>query len=86
MDLNIEANSWDNERRTKRVKIIANKIVNSIQIKYRYRALEFGCGTGLVSFNLVDKFQHITLIDTSQSFIMIGKNNTPSLKIYTNRL
>lgn len=40
MDFNIEANSWDNEKRIKRAKIIADKIVNSIQIKEQYHALE----------------------------------------------
>lgn len=47
MNFNIEAINWDNERRTKRAKIIANEIIKSIQIKEQYRALEFGCGTGL---------------------------------------
>ena len=61
MDFNIEATNWENERREKRAKIIANKIIKSIKIKEKCHALEFGCGTGLVSFNLFDKFEHITL-------------------------
>lgn len=69
MSFNIEAINWDNERRAKRAKIIADEIIKSIQIKEQYRALEFGCGTGLVSFNMIDKFEHITLIDTSEGMI-----------------
>jgi ubiquinone/menaquinone biosynthesis C-methylase UbiE len=69
MDFNIEAAKWDNERRAKRAKIIADEIIKSIPIENQFRALEFGCGTGLISFNLKDKFQHITLVDTSEGMI-----------------
>lgn len=69
MNFNIEAINWDNERRVNRARIIADEINKSIQIKEQYHALEFGCGTGLVSFNLIDKFEHITLIDTSEGMI-----------------
>lgn len=69
MDFNKAAVDWDNERREKRAKIIANEIIKSIQIKEHSHALEFGCGTGLVSFNLIDKFDDITLIDTSPGMI-----------------
>lgn len=69
MNFNIEATNWDNDRRVKRAKIISDEIINSIQIEEQYRALEFGCGTGLISFNLIDKFKHITLIDTSKGMI-----------------
>lgn len=69
MDFNSEATNWDNERREKRAKIITDEIIKSLQIKEHYHALEFGCGTGLLSFNLIDKFEHITLIDTSEGMI-----------------
>jgi ubiquinone/menaquinone biosynthesis C-methylase UbiE len=69
MDFNIEAAKWDNERRAKRAKIIADEIIKSIPIEKQFRALEFGCGTGLVSFNLKDSFEKITLIDTSEGMI-----------------
>lgn len=69
MDFNTAAVNWDNERRIKRAKLIADKIIESIQIKENLNALEFGCGTGLISFNLMDQFKHITLIDTSKGMI-----------------
>jgi ubiquinone/menaquinone biosynthesis C-methylase UbiE len=52
-----------------RAKIIANEIIKSIPIKEHYRALDFGCGTGLISFNLLDRFEHITLVDPSKGMI-----------------
>ncbi len=61
--------TWDTEKRVNRAKIIAEEISKTIQIKKRYNALEFGCGTGLVSFNLYDKFESITLVDISKGMI-----------------
>lgn len=81
MNFNIEAINWDNERRTKRAKIIADEISKSVQIKEQYRALEFGCGTGLVSFNLIDKFEHITLIDTSEGMVETLNLKIQDLKV-----
>ena len=69
MDFNTQAANWDTEGRENRAKIIANEIIKSVDVKENRSALEFGCGTGLVSFNLADKFEHITLIDTSEGMI-----------------
>ncbi|AOR23784.1 class I SAM-dependent DNA methyltransferase [Clostridium taeniosporum] len=65
------AQKWDTDRRIKRAKIIANEISKSINSNKNYSAMEFGCGTGLISFNLYDKFKDITLIDSSQGMIDI---------------
>lgn len=81
MDFNIEAVNWDNERRAKRAKIIADEIIKSIPINNQLRALEFGCGTGLVSFNLRDKFEHITLVDTSEGMIETLKRKIQDTKV-----
>lgn len=69
MDFNTEAISWDNEKRIKRATVIAKQITHSVQLNKSYNALEFGCGTGLISFNLHDKLKDITCIDTSQGMI-----------------
>jgi len=69
MDFNLEATNWDNERRSNRAKIIVEEISKTIKIQSQYSALEFVCGTGLVSFNLCDQFSSITLIDTSKGMI-----------------
>ena len=69
MNFNSEASSWDNHRRAQRAKIIAEEISKTVELKSHFNALEFGCGTGLVSFNLYGKFQHITLVDTSKGMI-----------------
>jgi len=71
MDFNVQSISWDNEKRTKRAKVIAEQIASAIELKMYYSALELGCGTGLVSFNLYDKLKDIVCIDTSRGMIDI---------------
>lgn len=72
------AKTWDTDKRINRAKIISNEIRNSIDINENYAAMEFGCGTGLISFNLYDKFKSISLVDSSKGMIDIlnSKINT----------
>ena len=69
MSFDIDSLNWDSERRKNRAKLIAEEISKSIQEEKQYTALEFGCGTGLLSFCLNDKFEMITLVDTSKGMI-----------------
>lgn len=69
MDFNSEALMWDSEKRVRRAKVIAEQIAKAVVIKRHYNALEFGSGTGLISFNLCDKLNHITCIDTSEGML-----------------
>ncbi len=69
MDFNQAAKDWDTEKREKRAQIVANEILKSISTNREYSVLEFGCGTGLVSFNLYQNFRSVSLIDTSKGMI-----------------
>ncbi|WP_026882948.1 class I SAM-dependent methyltransferase [Clostridium akagii] len=82
MGFDIKAITWDNEKRKSRAKVIAEEISKTIQIKKRYNALEFGCGTGLVSFNLYDKFKSITLVDISKGMINMLNSKIEEHKIH----
>ncbi|PRR80954.1 class I SAM-dependent DNA methyltransferase [Clostridium vincentii] len=75
------AKTWDTDKRINRAKIIADKISNSIDINKDYSAMEFGCGTGLVSFNLYNKFKEITLIDSSKGMIDILNSKINKYKV-----
>jgi len=66
------AKNWDTETRIERAKIIANEISNSIDADNKYSAMEFGCGTGLVSFNIHGKFKSITLVGLMESIVGFG--------------
>jgi ubiquinone/menaquinone biosynthesis C-methylase UbiE len=71
MNFDAAAAGWDTDRRTKRARIIADRIAGAIGADGRMRALEFGCGTGLVSFFLKDRLGRITLVDTSRGMIEV---------------
>lgn len=69
MNFDNEAANWDSEKRVIRAKVIAKEISKSLEIKKPCSAMEFGCGTGLISFNLYHKFESLVLVDTSQGMI-----------------
>jgi 2-polyprenyl-3-methyl-5-hydroxy-6-metoxy-1,4-benzoquinol methylase len=69
MKFDDQAASWDVVKRVQRAKYIADEIDKAVGIKKSLNAMEFGCGTGLVSFNMHDKFKNITLVDTSTGMI-----------------
>lgn len=81
MNFDIQSITWDDERRKSRAKLIAEEISKSIQIEKQYTALEFGCGTGLISFCLNDKFEMITLVDTSKGMIDVLNSKIESFEI-----
>ncbi|EKQ51491.1 MULTISPECIES: class I SAM-dependent methyltransferase [unclassified Clostridium] len=75
------AKNWDTEKRIKRAKVVAEEIIKSISDNENKSAMEFGCGTGLVSFNIYDKFNKVTLIDSSQGMIDILNSKINTYKI-----
>jgi 2-polyprenyl-3-methyl-5-hydroxy-6-metoxy-1,4-benzoquinol methylase len=75
------AKNWDTEKRINRAKVIAKEIANAIDVERNCSAMEFGCGTGLISFNLHEKFKKITLIDSSKGMIGILNSKINKYKI-----
>ena len=69
-----KAKEWDkNLDKLKRAKAFAIEIIDYIKPDKTKNALEFGCGTGLLSFELKDAFNEITLADTSEGMIDVLK-------------
>ncbi|OGS73248.1 MAG: hypothetical protein A3F91_05485 [Flavobacteria bacterium RIFCSPLOWO2_12_FULL_35_11] len=67
-----QAKEWDNDpKKTERAIIIANEMIDFIQPNKTMNAFEFGCGTGLLSYQLKDSFKTITLADTSEGMIKV---------------
>lgn len=80
MEFDKYAEKWDTPLRIKRAKTIADKIKSMITCD-NLTAMEFGCGTGLVSFNLYDKFKKVTMIDASEGMIEILKSKIDEYKV-----
>ncbi|MFO7673388.1 MAG: class I SAM-dependent methyltransferase [Lutibacter sp.] len=67
-----QAKEWDNDpKKTERAIIIAKEMTDFIQPNKTMNAFEFGCGTGLLSYQLKDSFKTITLADTSEGMIKV---------------
>jgi len=68
----LSANDWDKDTiHTERAIAIAKKITELIEFKPGMKAMEFGAGTGLLSFRLKDSFASVTLIDSSKEMIRV---------------
>lgn len=81
MNFDDYAKSWDTEKRIERANRISEEIRKAIDISGNYNAMEFGCGTGLISFNLYDKFKTISLVDSSKGMIDILNSKIDKYKV-----
>ncbi|CAG1002577.1 demethylmenaquinone methyltransferase / 2-methoxy-6-polyprenyl-1,4-benzoquinol methylase [Anaerolineales bacterium] len=64
------AKDWDTDpMKVERAQSVANAIRNAIPLTAEMSALEYGCGTGLLSFFLQPHLGKITLADTSQGML-----------------
>jgi ubiquinone/menaquinone biosynthesis C-methylase UbiE len=81
MSFDNDSRTWDTNIRINRAEVVAKEISKSIDIDKNYTAMEFGCGTGLVSFNLYEKFKSIALVDSSQGMIEILNSKIERSKV-----
>ncbi|MCX6236137.1 MAG: class I SAM-dependent methyltransferase [Bacteroidia bacterium] len=66
------AREWDKDKmHMERSVAIAAELEKMIPINHSMKALEYGAGTGILSFLLKDRFSEITLMDSSQEMIKV---------------
>ena len=71
-EFDARAREWDkNKMHTERSEAIASGIRDMIVLNPSMKALEFGAGTGILSFMLSDEFADITLMDNSSEMIKV---------------
>jgi ubiquinone/menaquinone biosynthesis C-methylase UbiE len=79
MNFDEKAKGWDlDPDRVARARAFANEILNAAGSRKFSNALEFGSGTGNVSFQLADKFASITLADTSEGMLEVLREKIAS--------
>jgi len=72
MHFDEQALNWDNDpKKIERAEIFAKEITDFIKPKKTWTALEFGSGTGLLSYQLKDAFETVTLADNSEGMIKV---------------
>ena len=77
-----EAATWeDKPQRVALAHSVAQAIIKAIPITPRMEALEYGCGTGLVSRKLAPLVHEITAIDSSQQMLAILKTKAQQEQI-----
>lgn len=71
-DFDKKAKEWDNDpEKLSRAKKVAEGILDVIDIDSSMTAFEYGCGTGLLSFQLKNYFKKIVLADSSQGMLNV---------------
>jgi ubiquinone/menaquinone biosynthesis C-methylase UbiE len=65
-EFDLKARDWDkNKMNMERTVAVADKLLRHLPETATLKAMEFGAGTGLLSFYLKDRFSEITLMDNS---------------------
>jgi len=72
-DFDARAATWDDDpTKVARARGVADAIERSVPLAASMRALEYGCGTGLLSFMLRPKLGDITLADVSEGMLDVA--------------
>lgn len=72
-DFDARAEGWDDANKVKRAKDVAAGIRRAVPLSRSMRALEYGAGTGLLSFCLRDALGPITLADSSAGMRVVAE-------------
>ncbi|BEG99214.1 class I SAM-dependent methyltransferase [Bacteroides sedimenti] len=76
-----KARGWDKESvHWERSKAIADRMLKGIPARKGMKALEYGAGTGILSFMLSDLFEEITLMDNSPEMIKVIQEKVAASK------
>lgn len=71
-DFNLRARDWDNDPlKVERARKVADAIRKNVRLTPDMTALEYGCGTGLLSFALQSSLGSITLADSSAGMLEV---------------
>jgi len=73
-DFDARAATWDDPAKVARAQQIADAMVKTVSLEGVQEALEYGCGTGLVTWALaphLDAHAHVTLADSSTGMLAV---------------
>ena len=72
-DFDARAATWDDDpAKVERAQAVADAIVRSVPLTSAMRAMEYGCGTGLLSFMLRPRLGEVTLADVSDGMLAVA--------------
>ncbi|HEX2956398.1 MAG TPA: class I SAM-dependent methyltransferase, partial [Chitinispirillaceae bacterium] len=77
-----KAKTWEQDPvKVRNAKIFADEIINTIRKSSSLSGFEYGCGTGLVSFNLQPYLSKIILADSSKGMLEVASEKIISAQI-----
>jgi len=71
MNFDQMAKNWDTKEREERAIILADKIKTVTYNSSKIKAMEIGCGTGLLALNLIDVYAKIYCVDESEEMLRV---------------
>ena len=72
-EFDAKAATWDADPvKVDRAAAVATGIRERVPLSRHMQAMEFGCGTGLLSFFLQPELGHITLVDSSEGMLQVA--------------
>jgi ubiquinone/menaquinone biosynthesis C-methylase UbiE len=72
-DFDARAATWDDDpAKVERARVVADAIVRSVSLNGAMHAMEYGCGTGLLSFILRPRLGQVTLADVSDGMLAVA--------------
>ncbi len=87
-DFDKEAASWDdNPRRVKLANDVSDAILLQAEVRRDMDILDFGCGTGLITFRLLPHVNSVTCVDSSSAMLDVvrskasGKSNVRTIHL-----
>jgi ubiquinone/menaquinone biosynthesis C-methylase UbiE len=79
-DFDARAATWDEDpRKHARAQAVADAIVRRLDLPPQPRTLEYGAGTGLLSFALADRLGETVLADTSTGMLEVASRKIEAL-------
>lgn len=85
-DFDARAESWDDAGKLKRATDVAAAIRRAVPLSRSMKALEYGAGTGLLSFCLRDELGPITLADSSAGMRAVAERKIAAANISNMRV
>lgn len=74
-DFNAAARAWDTPEKIARSARIADAIAEAVPLDPRWNALDYGCGTGQLTWHLARHLRHVTLADTSPGMLDVAREH-----------
>jgi tRNA (cmo5U34)-methyltransferase len=81
-DFDLKAREWEtNPVHWERSEAVFNSLLEMIPLRKEMNALEYGAGTGILSFMLHERLSKITMMDSSSEMVKVMKEKVTKAKV-----